>query len=251
LCFLRDEKNGIEALKDLKNQTGAQVRVHQLDINDEASVKKLAENMKKNHGGIDILINNAATAFDRDSKEPFARQAEVTIRVNYWNTKRVCELFCPLLKDGARVVNVSSHMGHLAEKFPDGTEMKKRLGSPDLRLIELDNYMDEFVASAKAGNHDSKGYPSNTYVVSKVGLSAYTIIKQREFDATSKARDIVFTHANPGYVSTRMSNYYPGGVTPAEGARSSIFGSLLPPNTDLRGAFIWDDCTIKQWTEKL
>ena len=32
-----------------------------------------------------------------------------------------------------------------------------------------------------------------------------------------------------------------------EGAKSSIFAALLPPNTDVRGKYIWEDCAVKDW----
>ena len=32
-----------------------------------------------------------------------------------------------------------------------------------------------------------------------------------------------------------------------EGARSSIYAALLPPNTDIRGKYIWEDCSVKDW----
>ena len=35
------------------------------------------------------------------------------METNYWATKKVCESFFPLLRDGARVVNVSSSAGFL------------------------------------------------------------------------------------------------------------------------------------------
>ena len=32
-----------------------------------------------------------------------------------------------------------------------------------------------------------------------------------------------------------------------EGAKSSIFAALLPPNTEVRGKYIWEDCSVKDW----
>ncbi len=63
------------------------------------------------------------------------------MRVNYWSTKRVCEILFPLLRPGARVVNVSSLAGLLKEMLKDGTELKQRLGSSDLTIEELNRYL--------------------------------------------------------------------------------------------------------------
>ncbi len=58
----RDEGRGKEAVAKL-NQEGLQPKFHQLDINDGESIARLREHLKKTHGGLDILINNAGIAF--------------------------------------------------------------------------------------------------------------------------------------------------------------------------------------------
>ena len=45
--------------------------------------------------------------------ESFGEQAEVTLATNYWATKEACDILFPILRDGARVVNVSSSAGEL------------------------------------------------------------------------------------------------------------------------------------------
>ena len=34
-----------------------------------------------------------------------------------------------------------------------------------------------------------------------------------------------------------------------EGAKSSVYAALLPPKTEVRGEFIYDDCSVKNWVE--
>ena len=51
-----------------------------------------------------------------------------------------------------------------------------------LTVEELCQMMNSFVEAAEAGNHRDLGWPSNTYIVSKVGLSALSRIQQRQFD---------------------------------------------------------------------
>ena len=52
-------------------------------------------------------------AFKQNATESFAVQAEVTLKTNYWDNKRACEILFPILNSGARVVNVSSSVGFL------------------------------------------------------------------------------------------------------------------------------------------
>ena len=82
--------------------------------------------MKEKYGGIDVLVNNAAVAFHSDTTEPLSVQAEVTCKTNYWSTKIACEILFPILKPGARVVNVSSVAG-LLTMLPDDSHWKEKL----------------------------------------------------------------------------------------------------------------------------
>ena len=39
------------------------IKFHQLDLTNVESIHRLADHIKKVHGGLDVLINNAAIAF--------------------------------------------------------------------------------------------------------------------------------------------------------------------------------------------
>lgn len=54
----RNEELGLKALKDLEEK-GVKARFHQLDIDNIESINKFAQFIKEQHGGLDILINNA------------------------------------------------------------------------------------------------------------------------------------------------------------------------------------------------
>lgn len=240
----RSEERGHAAIDQLKTE-GLEAKFHQLDIDDYPSVERLRDFLQENYGGLDLLVNNAAIAFKNDAPEPFGVQAKVTIETNYFSVKKSCEILFPLLRDGARVVNVSSSAGFLGHiKDP---ELHAKFASSDsaLSVDELTALLKNFISAAEAGDHQSKGWPNSTYVVSKIGLSSLTRIQQREFDQDSR-KDLVINHVHPGYVDTDMSSHK-GHLSPEEGARSSIFAALLPPNTDIKGKYIWRDCSIVDW----
>jgi hypothetical protein len=68
-----------------------------------------ANSQQATYGGLDILVNNAGFAFHGDAwGEEVAR---TTVNTNYYGTKRVCEAFLPLMREGGRVVNISSTAG--------------------------------------------------------------------------------------------------------------------------------------------
>ena len=196
----RDVGRGQEAVK-LLNEKGLKPNFHQLDISDRSSIEAMRDHVVKAHGGIDILVNNAGIAFKNAATEPMHVQAKQTIAVNYFGTKQACEILYPILKDGARVVNVSSSAGFLGN-IPS-QELKEKFASSDsaLQVDELDQMMNDFIAACENGDHGEKGWPNSTYVVSKVGLSALTRIQNREMQNTRGKADIEINHVHPGYVS--------------------------------------------------
>jgi len=246
----RDEGRGKEAIESLKKE-GLHPKFHCLDICNEETVEKLRDFMKEKYGGIDVLVNNAGIAFKNAATEPFGVQAKVTLATNYWANKRTCEILFPVLKPGARVVNLSSsagYLGHLGARGGDkvkAEQLRNTLAAADLSLETLDGLMKNFVETAQAGTHGDYGWPNSTYVVSKIGWSALSRIQQKMMEADPRD-DIVVNHVHPGYVDTDMTSHK-GPLTPDQGAVSSVFAALLPPKTEIRGAYLWYDCQIVDW----
>src|SRR4051812_46490501 len=59
----RDEAQGRAATEELRAQ-GLGVSYHPLDVTDAASIRALAAHVEAEHGGLDILINNAGIALE-------------------------------------------------------------------------------------------------------------------------------------------------------------------------------------------
>jgi len=206
--------------------------------------------LEKAHGGIDILVNNAAIAYKNSATESFGEQAENTIRVNFFETLDVCKELFPLLRKQARVVNVSSSAGHLLKingAEPAASELRKRFSDPDATEDQIRELANTFIQLAKEGGHFEAGWPNSTYVVSKVCVSAITRIQQRQFDKERPDDDIVINAVHPGYVDTDMTSHQ-GPLTIDQGAVGPVFCALLPPNVEApRGGYVWYDTTIVDW----
>jgi len=245
----RDEGRGKEAVELLKAE-GLSPLFAVLDLGNEETIFKVRDTMKEKYGGIDVLVNNAGIAFKQAATETFGVQAKVTVQTNYWENKRCCEILFPILKAGARVVNLSSSAGFLgnlgrSQNQEAAKELKKKLSSSDLQVSELDELMTGFVKSAEAGDHGDKGWPNSTYVVSKIGWSALSRIQQRELSKSSVA-DVVVNHVHPGYVDTDMTSHK-GSLSIDRGAMSAVFAATLAPDTKTRGAYLWHDCQEVDW----
>uniref|UniRef100_A0A3Q1H002 Carbonyl reductase 1 n=1 Tax=Acanthochromis polyacanthus TaxID=80966 RepID=A0A3Q1H002_9TELE len=73
---------------------------HQLDVNDLNSIRTTADYFKEEYGGVDVLVNNAGEAFGDSDPSPFAVQAEVTLRTNFFAARDMLSHFLPLIKPG-------------------------------------------------------------------------------------------------------------------------------------------------------
>ncbi|KAK4293800.1 hypothetical protein Pmani_033524 [Petrolisthes manimaculis] len=243
----RDEGRGQAAVEELK-KLGLSARFHQLDIDDAASISTFAEYIKKTYDGLDVLVNNAAMAYKRASTAPMGEQAENTIRVNYFGTLAVCDALFPLLRPHARVITVSSCVGHLTcvtGDEPAAKALRDKLASPSLTRKELCDMMNQFVQKAKDGTWKAAGWQSSTYSVSKVGVSALSRMQQKAFD-TDPRPDLVINHCHPGYVDTDMTSHK-GPLSIDQGAVSASYAALLPPNTEVRGEYLWHDKQLVDW----
>lgn len=241
LCS-RDVERGLKAVEKLKKE-GLNPAFHQLDITEPKSVETFAEYLSKKYGGIDILVCNAAI-FLHDNVDNFGENAELTIKTNYFGFRNTTKGLVPLLRPHARVVVVSSDLGHLP-RIP-GEEIRRQLTDPNLTEDTIDRLMLEFVACAKDGTYAEKGWPFFTYVVSKVGASALARVYHQKF-LKDPREDIVINHVHPGFVATDMSEYK-GPLTIAQGADAPTYLALLPANcTSPKGDYIWFTREILDW----
>ena len=132
------------------NKQGFKPKYHQLDIDDEASVLKFRDFLKETYGGLDVLVNNAAILIPwrGGSIELFGEHAKKTLDTNFFNTLRTCNILFPILRPHARVVNLTSMLGHLIMiKGQDeaAVALKTKLASDNLAEDELVKLMQNFV----------------------------------------------------------------------------------------------------------
>uniref|UniRef100_A0A8D9A632 carbonyl reductase (NADPH) n=1 Tax=Cacopsylla melanoneura TaxID=428564 RepID=A0A8D9A632_9HEMI len=245
----RDEKRGQDALKSIKDlnvcKHPEKLRFHKLDILDQGSIQALHNDLQAQHGGLDILINNAAIAFKNSATESFGQQAEVTLQTNYFALVTLCHMLFPLLRPYARVVNLSSSAGHLSN-MAEG-ELKQKLLDNSLTEEQLSKIMNDFVNLAKEGKHAEVGWPNSAYSVSKIGVSKLSFIQHATLSKDTTRPGIIVNPVHPGYVDTDMTSHK-GPLTIDEGAHSSLVAALVPQDAkEPRGQFIWFDGNIVNW----
>jgi len=241
----RDEARGISAVEELKKH-GLNPSFHQLDIDSQDSINRLAKYLQDKYGGLDVLVNNAAIAYKQASTAPFDEQAEVTNETNFFGTLNVCHALVPLIRDGGRVVHVGSRGGHMAYKNMSA-DLQDQFDAADLTKEQLSGLIRSFIAATKAGHHRAKGWPNSAYGVSKAGVTALCRIQQRDYDMQHPSNDVIFSVCCPGYCATDMSSHK--GPRPAEeGADVAFFLATLPLKAKVARGTFWGERTVIPWS---
>ena len=110
------DEAGMSGTAEMVQGNGINVSRHHLDVGDRVAVAEFAGIVADEHGGVDVLVNNAGVAiggtFEQVSDEDF----EWLFEINFWGVVRMTRAFLPMLRasEDARVVNLSSVYGLVA-----------------------------------------------------------------------------------------------------------------------------------------
>jgi NAD(P)-dependent dehydrogenase (short-subunit alcohol dehydrogenase family) len=191
----RDPERGRQAAGELGG------RFVELDVTDEDSVRRAAETVRAQGGGLDVLINNAGiTGNHTPVREATAADLERVFDTNVFGVVRVIGAFLPLLEgsDHPVIVNVSSGMGSLGV-----TTDPTRLEST---LIGL-------------------AYPSSKSAVNMLTSQYAKAFPQMRINAV-----------DPGYTATDLNDHR-GIQTVAEGTDAIVAMATIDPSGPT-GAFV-------------
>ncbi|XP_068621367.1 carbonyl reductase [NADPH] 3-like [Battus philenor] len=237
----RDETRGRAAVAEL-NKRGLKPEYHQLDVVDRNSVARFGEHLKQQHGGIDILINNAAIANSVELYNSYEENKEI-VEINYKSILLMQEYIFPLVRNNGRILNISSDCGHLSNLR--NNYWIDRLSDKNLTMQDINEFVEWFLESCRTGSFKREDFADEgtiaAYRVAKVALSAATMLQQKELEE----RNISVNSMHPGLVRTDMT----GGVgfySAAEAADTPLYLVLDAPQS-LKGAYIWYDRKVLDW----
>ncbi|XP_039336347.2 carbonyl reductase [NADPH] 3 isoform X1 [Saimiri boliviensis] len=239
----RDVARGQAAVQQLQAE-GLSPRFHQLDIDDLQSIRALRDFLRKEYGGLNVLVNNAGILRDFDPI-PFDVKAELTLKTNFFATRNVCNELLPLMKPHGRVVNISSLQ--CLRAFENCSEdLQEKFRSETLTEADLVDLMKKFVEDTKNEVHEREGWPNLPYGVSKLGVTVLSRILARHLDEKRKADRILINACCPGRVKTDMNKEF-GTRTVEEGAETPVYLALLPPDaTEPQGQLLRDK-VVQNW----
>jgi len=203
LVGARDPRRG-EVAVDRLRKTSADVHLVHLDVADDASIARVAGDVTKRFGRLDVLVNNAAIA---NGSAPPSKQSVAAMRelfaTNVFGLVAVTQAFLPLLEraPAARIVNVSTSLG----------------------------------SSTLSANPDTPVSQQNflfAYSASKSAVNAFTVRLANEL----RSKNVKVNSACPGYVATDL-NGHRGVRTVQEGAEIIVRLATLPEDGPTAGFF--------------
>jgi NAD(P)-dependent dehydrogenase (short-subunit alcohol dehydrogenase family) len=202
----RDQSRGREAVNEL---LGGELPVScvEIDVTNPQSVSAVADLIRREHGHLDILINNAGIYIPCPAFEITAKEMRLTFETNVFAVVTVTHAMLPLLRraPAARVVNVAS------------TTASQALTADPKTMFGLEN--------------NTLAYASSKSAVTMLTLQY----------ANAMRRDPAYAHikvnaATPGYIATDLNNHT-GTRTVAQGAQIVVKLATLPDNGPSGGFF--------------
>lgn len=238
----RDPAKGAAALKSL-NGAVPHVVVERLDVTDDANVAALAREIERRHGGIDVVISNAAARIA--AGVPPGKQVRPFIETNNHGTTRMLRRFQPILKPDARFVVVASSFGRLTH-LPEHLHPNFDVAAASLE--DIDAVMKRYVAAVEAGTAAEEGWPDWINVPSKIGQVAAAKIAARDRPDDG----ILINAACPGLIDTEASRPWfddmSDAQSPDEAAVDVLWLALHPGGADAPQGELVQFRKVLSWT---
>ena len=110
------DEDGLKGTAELVKRNGLRVSRHRIDVANRGEVASFPDKVAAEHGGADVLVNNAGVAVGGTFEQVTDEDFEWLFEINFWGVVRMTRAFLPLLRasDDARVVNLSSIYGVVA-----------------------------------------------------------------------------------------------------------------------------------------
>jgi carbonyl reductase 1 len=208
-----------------------------LDLEHEDTFAPAAEETAKLYpNGVDVIIHNVGIGVhDSDLATPKEELAEYITKINYFNTRKAFEALLPTLRDGGRIVVMSSRSGVL--HFVPSEQQRQRFVAEGLTPNGIDRLLREYIDACGGDEQSMKeaGWPhtEGSYGMSKVSLNAYVRVIAEDL---YQKRGITVNCCCPGRSVTDMTDEK-APRTADEGADTAVWLATTDELGDATGRF--------------
>ncbi|XP_063964813.1 carbonyl reductase [NADPH] 1-like [Lytechinus pictus] len=238
----RNEGRGLAAVELLQKE-GLNPRFHLLDVTDQSSIDTLRDHLEKEHGGLDVLINNAGIGTPKENISLSEKSSRV-MNTNFFGLLNVCRSLFPLVRSCGRIVNMASTTGYMVFRGQINDEVRNRFRQVEEEQ-DVADLMNEFLECCKTECNTERGWCEWSYGVGKLGVILLSKIQADRISQDDSKHGILLNSCCPGFVLTDMTSDLPdnnfGGirVSTVEGADTPVFLALLPSKaTEPNGKFL-------------
>ena len=225
----RSEARGRAAVAEI-GPVAPDLRFERIDVTDATTVAAAAEAMRARHGGVDIVISNAAARIGRETAP--ADQVAAFVDTNNHGTCRMLTHFLPILRRDGRFLVVASSFGRL-RLLPAHLHPLFDIATASLDGIEA--AMEGYVAAVRGGTAAAEGWPEWINVPSKIGQVASAKVAARLVRAGRPHDGILVNAVCPGLVDTEASRPWfddmSSAQSPEQAALDVLWLALLPGGT--------------------
>jgi short-subunit dehydrogenase len=108
-----DEKGLSETAARIRKASDVKITTHKLDVADRGAVEAWAAQVAKDHGGVNLLFNNAGVALGASLEDVSYEDFEWIVSINFWGVVYGTKAFLPYMRKSGEghIVNLSSLFG--------------------------------------------------------------------------------------------------------------------------------------------
>ena len=231
-------RSQLEGLSDIRRCLAPDLMglgASEIDVGQADSATRMADEIGRRHGGVDIVFGNAVMRVGPDDDE----RAVVGpyVEVNNLGTTRLLRAFAPILRDGGRLVVVASSLGTLAYLAPVLHPWFDGLTTLD----EVDRAIVAWRDEVAAGRTRATAWPAFVNIPSKIGQVAAVRALAGERRPEDTRRDIMLLSVCPGMINTPTSGLWwdvSAAPTPAEAAGPLLDLVLGPFRPEFYGELV-------------
>ena len=215
----RDRERGEAAVEEIRRDSGNErVSLVLADLSVQAEVRRLAEEFRKRHDRLDVLVNNAGLVQSRRVETPDG--LELTLAVNHLAPFLLTDLLLDLLKKSApsRVITVSSEARRGASiDFDDLQSERRYRGFPVYGMTKMANILFTYELAERL---EGTGVMANCLHPGAVSTN--------------------FAQNNRGPIALLFRLFKPFMRSPEQGADTLVYLASSPEAGELNGKYLTD-----------